>query len=184
MKRFPSVLREKRTSRLWRFSFRSPCEFCRHRSTRLRRWSRRVAVFGGDHARLAAESALDPARDPARIRAFFVHPDWARRGIGRAILSACEEAIRAAGFYDAVLVATRAGEPLYAAFGYTVADRHEVPLSGGLKLPVVRMVKSFNPISQFDLPKDEGKSWTHPVISDGKLYLRWADSLHVYDLRE
>ena len=107
-------------------------------------WSRRRAVFGGDCARLAEEAALDPAHDPARIRAFFVHPDWARRGIGRSILAACESALCAAGFREAVLVATLAGEPLYAAFGYSVAERYEVPLSDALTLPVVRMVKSFN----------------------------------------
>jgi GNAT superfamily N-acetyltransferase len=108
-------------------------------------WSRRRAVFGGDRARFAEDAALDPAHDPARIRAFFVHPNWSRRGIGRAILSACESALCAAGFRDAVLVATLAGEPLYAAFGYTVEERYEVQLSGGLTLPVVRMVKHFNP---------------------------------------
>jgi len=107
-------------------------------------WSRRRAVFGGDRTRAAGDAAIDPAHDPARIRAFFVHPDWARRGIGRSILSACESAIRAAGFRDAILVATLAGEPLYASFGYSVAERYEVPLSAGLTLPVVRMVKSFH----------------------------------------
>lgn len=106
-------------------------------------WSRRRAVFGGDRARFAQDAPLDPAHDPARIRAFFVHPDWARRGIGRRILLACESALCAAGFRDAVLVATLAGEPLYASFGYTVAERYEVALSGGLTLPVVRMVKAF-----------------------------------------
>jgi GNAT superfamily N-acetyltransferase len=108
-------------------------------------WSRRRAEFGGDRARSAEDAALDPAHDPARIRAFFVHPDWARRGIGRSILSACESAICAAGFRDAVLVATLAGEPLYASFGYSVAERYEIPLSDGLVLPAVRMVKSFTP---------------------------------------
>jgi predicted N-acetyltransferase YhbS len=104
-------------------------------------WSRRRAVFGGDRARFAEDAALDPKHDPARIRAFFVHPDWARRGIGRCILLACESALCAAGFREAVLVATLAGEPLYAAFGYTATERYDVPLSGGLTLPVVRMTK-------------------------------------------
>ena len=108
-------------------------------------WSRRRAVFGGDRSRLAEDAALDPAHDPARIRAFFVHPDWARRGIGRLVLSACESAICAAGFRDAVLVATLAGEPLFGSFGYTVAERYEVALSDSLTLPVVRMAKTFNP---------------------------------------
>lgn len=105
-------------------------------------WSRRRAVFGGDRGRFAGDAALDPAHDPSRIRAFFVHPDWARRGIGRRILTACESALSAAGFREAVLVATLAGEPLYAAFGHAVAERYEVLLSGGLTLPVVRMVKA------------------------------------------
>ena len=106
-------------------------------------WSRRRAVFGGDRGRLEEDAALDPACDPARIRAFFVHPGWARRGIGRAILSACESAICAAGFRAAVLVATLAGEPLYASFGYGVVERYEVPLADDLTLPVVRMTKQF-----------------------------------------
>jgi len=104
-------------------------------------WSRRWAVFGGDRERVGEDAALDPVRDAARIRAFFVHPDWARRGIGRLILTQCEEAIRAAGFREAVLVATVAGEPLYAACGYAVVERYEVALSHGVTLPVVRMGK-------------------------------------------
>ena len=106
-------------------------------------WSKRKAIFGGDRARPGADELIDPAREPARIRAFFIHPDWARRGIGRAILSACESAIIAAGFPNAELVATLAGEPLYAAFAYGVVERYEVPLPGGLTLPVVKMRKQF-----------------------------------------
>ena len=106
-------------------------------------WSRRRAVFGGDRERAGEDATLDPARDPARIRAFFVHPDWARRGVGRMILAKCEVAIHAAGFRSAVLVATLAGEPLYATFGYAVAERYEVPIAVGLTLPVVRMAKDF-----------------------------------------
>ena len=106
-------------------------------------WSRRRAVFGGDRGRVGEDAPLDPAHDSARIRAFFVHPEWARRGVGRALLTACETALCAAGFREAVLVATLAGEPLYEAFGYLVAERYEVPLAGGLTLPVVRMTKRF-----------------------------------------
>ncbi|MBV9657170.1 MAG: GNAT family N-acetyltransferase [Verrucomicrobia bacterium] len=115
-------------------------------------WSRRLAVCGGDHGRSAAEGeedeetrTLDPAHDPARIRAFFVHPAWARRGVGRAILGACEAALCAAGFHDAMLVATLAGEPLYAACGYVATERYELPLTDRLTLPVVRMTKQFAP---------------------------------------
>jgi GNAT superfamily N-acetyltransferase len=107
-------------------------------------WSRRRAVFGGDRERAGEDASLDPVSDPARIRAFFVHPGWARRGIGRAILEACEAALRTAGFREAVLVATLAGEPFYAAFGYAVEERYDVPLANGLTLPVVRMTKCFD----------------------------------------
>lgn len=104
-------------------------------------WSRRKAVFGGDRGRAGEDAALDPGCDAARIRAFFVHPGWARRGIGRAILAACETALVVAGFREAVMVATLAGEPLYARHGYAVQERYEVPLGGGVMLPVVRMGK-------------------------------------------
>jgi GNAT superfamily N-acetyltransferase len=106
-------------------------------------WSRRRALFGGDAFRNdgGEDDKLDPAREPARIRAFFVHPAWARRGLGRAILLACESAIRAAQFRTVELVATRPGEPLYAASGYLVLERYEIPLPGGLTLPVIRMGK-------------------------------------------
>lgn len=108
-------------------------------------WSRREAVFGGDRHHAGGDALLDPARDPARIRAFFVHPNWARRGIGRAILARCEAAILAAGFQSAELVATLTGEPLYASFNYEVIERYDVPMAHGLVLPVVRMAKCFKP---------------------------------------
>lgn len=104
-------------------------------------WSRRKAMFGGDRDRPGEDALLDPERDPARIRAFFVHPAFARRGIGRSIVLACEAAIREAGFSSAELVATLTGEPLYTSCGYTVIERYVVPMSGRLTLPVVRMVK-------------------------------------------
>jgi N-acetylglutamate synthase-like GNAT family acetyltransferase len=106
-------------------------------------WSRRRAVFGGDRHRVVEDDTLDPSLDPARIRAFFVRPGWERRGIGKRILSACESALTAAGFRRAVMVATLAGEPLYAASGYSVQERDEVPLANGLTLPVLRMAKAF-----------------------------------------
>ena len=106
-------------------------------------WSKRQAFYGGGNGRQAEQSVLDPLIDAARIRAFFVHPGWARRGIGGAILTACEEAIRAAGFLKADLSATLAGEPLYAASGYGVKERYEIPTANGLSLPVVLMSKAF-----------------------------------------
>jgi N-acetylglutamate synthase-like GNAT family acetyltransferase len=107
-------------------------------------WSKRKSLYGGDGGRTIDDALLDPQQDAARIRAFFVHPEWARRGIGKAILKVCEEAIVAAQFSKADLVATLAGEPLYAAFGYNVVERYEIPMANGLRLPVVRMTKSFS----------------------------------------
>ena len=104
-------------------------------------WSRRRSLFGGDGGRAGEDGLLDPKRDPARVRAFFIHPDWARRGIGRGILVACERAITEAGFRRVEMVASLAGEPLYLSFGYQVAERYALPMAGGLSLPVVRMTK-------------------------------------------
>jgi len=108
-------------------------------------WSRRVTAYGGDRDRMGEDAALDPTRDPARIRAFFVHPAWARRGIGSAILEASEAAAQTAGFRAATLIGTLAGEKLYATHGYTVQRRFDAPLPGGLTLAVVEMHKRFVP---------------------------------------
>ena len=105
-------------------------------------WSRRRSLYGGESGRAGEDALLDPERDAARVRAFFGHPAWARRGIGRSIMAACEQAIVESGFRGVDIVATLAGEPLYASFGYAVLERYEIPMVGGLMLPVVRMSKS------------------------------------------
>jgi GNAT superfamily N-acetyltransferase len=108
-------------------------------------WSKRKTLFGGSAGRQDDDSdQLDPAKDAARIRAFFVHPEHARQGIGRMLLTACEEAIARAGFSKIDLVATLAGEPLYARFGYQAVQRYEIDLPGGLKLPGVKMTKTIS----------------------------------------
>jgi GNAT superfamily N-acetyltransferase len=104
-------------------------------------WSRRATTYGADRLHGREDTLLDPARDAARIRAFFVHPDWARRGIGRAILAASEAAAQEAGFSHVILIGTPAGEKLYSANGYTVEERYDAPLPGGLRMPVVKMTK-------------------------------------------
>ena len=104
-------------------------------------WSRRRTLFGGDHYAEREDALLDPRVDAAKIRAFFVHPDWARRGIGTMILVACERAALAAGFTRLEMGATLTGVPLYHARGYVATDRIAVPLPGGESLPIVRMEK-------------------------------------------
>ena len=109
-------------------------------------WSKRKTLFGGDAMKTEMDIELDPKRDSARIRAFFVHPAWARCGIGRAILERCENAIQLAGFRSVELVATLTGEAFFAACNYSRGERFEVPLANGLTLPVVRMMKQLCPL--------------------------------------
>ncbi len=105
-------------------------------------WSKRKTLFGADHRPGRENDLLDPAKDAAKIRAFFIHPEWARRGIGTRILQACEDAASAAGFTRFEMGATLSGVPLYRARGYREIDSLEVPLANGEFLTVVRMVKS------------------------------------------
>jgi len=105
-------------------------------------WSRRKSLYGSDSVRGEEDAALDPRRDAARLRAFFTHPKWARRGVGRSIMAACEAAIVEAGFRRVEIVATLPGEALYASSGYGVAERLEIPLAEDSTLPEVRMTKS------------------------------------------
>lgn len=104
-------------------------------------WSKRKTLYGGDQWVGREDSSLDPAVDAAKIRAFFVHPAWARRGVGGMILEACEEAARAAGFRRLEMGATLTGVPFYLANGYEVLESCEVPMSDGMTLPIVRMGK-------------------------------------------
>jgi GNAT superfamily N-acetyltransferase len=109
-------------------------------------WSKRKTLFGSDHHTTRDDAELDPMTDAARIRAFFVHPDHARRGIGRAILEACEKAICDAGFTAIELAATLTGVPFYAAFGYALGEESDVPLANGLSLQIVRMTKELSEV--------------------------------------
>ena len=104
-------------------------------------WSQRRTLFGGDHFTSREDALLDPAHDAAKIRAFFVHPRWARHGIASKLLQVCEEAAAAAGYRLLEMGATLTGIPLYRARGYAEGERREVPLGPGLSLPIVHMVK-------------------------------------------
>ena len=104
-------------------------------------WSNRKALHGGQVHGDTGER-IDPARDPARIRAYFVDPDFARQGVGSAILKACEAAARAACFTRAVMGATLTGVPFYSRHGYMEVEREEEPLPNGESLTVVHMSRS------------------------------------------
>lgn len=102
-------------------------------------WSRRRTLFGGDQTKTGPDPLLDPATEPARIRAFFVHPSMARRGLGRQLMAACIDAATRAGFGSLELASTMPGEPLYLAAGFTVVERFALSLPGGIEVPLARM---------------------------------------------
>jgi len=107
-------------------------------------WSRRKTLYGGDQFHGREDSLLDPAVDAARIRAFFVHPDWTRRGVAAMILEACEKAAFAAGFTRMEMGATLTGVAFYRAKGYAECEAIGVPLVGADPLTVIRMEKSIS----------------------------------------
>jgi N-acetylglutamate synthase-like GNAT family acetyltransferase len=104
-------------------------------------WSKRKTLFGGDQWNARQDSLLDPARDAGKIRAFFIHPSWARQGIAGLILQACEEAAKSAGFTRLEMGSTLTGIPFYAAKGYMRLEDQSVPLEDGQSLRIVRMAK-------------------------------------------
>jgi GNAT superfamily N-acetyltransferase len=104
-------------------------------------WSKRKTLYGGDHWTGREDSMLDPERDAAKIRAFFVDPAWVRRGIGTLILDACEAAAIAEGFRRLEMGATLTGVPFYRVRGYAEREHLGVPLRNGESLPIVRMEK-------------------------------------------
>jgi len=108
-------------------------------------WSKRKTLYGGDQWTGREAALLDPRHEAAKIRAFFVHPGWARRGIGSMILEACESAALAAGFTRFEMGATLTGVPFYRARGYAALENLEVPLGDGEALPIVRMEKRQEP---------------------------------------
>lgn len=104
-------------------------------------WSRRATLYGGDHSTsLRDPKLLDPPRDAAKIRAMYTHPDFARQGIGRLILSECEQAAAAVGFRAVELMATLSGQRLYVACGYEAIETVEA-IASAIAVPLVRMHK-------------------------------------------
>jgi GNAT superfamily N-acetyltransferase len=102
-------------------------------------WSARRTLYGGDQAKTETDSLLDPRVDAARIRAFFVHPAWTRRGLARQLFAKCEKAAKEKGFRAFELVATLPGVPFYRVLGFEAAENLAVDLPGDITLPFVRM---------------------------------------------
>lgn len=108
-------------------------------------WSRRKTLYGASRYELSRNSEeLNPAEDPAKIRAFFIHPDWARKGIGSAILKACEQEARSFGFQSAEMMSTLPGVKLYSVCGYTGDERIGIPVGDGVEIECIRMRKNLN----------------------------------------
>jgi GNAT superfamily N-acetyltransferase len=104
-------------------------------------WSRRATLYGGDRSPGRDAALLDPTKDAARVRAMYTHPSFIRRGVGRLILSLCEDAAHAEGFTSVELMATMAGEPLYRACGFEPVEE-VVDNRGGADVPLLRMRKA------------------------------------------
>jgi len=104
-------------------------------------WSKRKTLYGGDRWTGREDELLDPLRDAAKIRAFFIHPAWARQGIGGMILEACESAARAAGFTRYEMGATLTGAKLFGVKGYVAVKPISIPLMNGEVLAVIHMEK-------------------------------------------
>jgi GNAT superfamily N-acetyltransferase len=115
-------------------------------------WSRRRTLFGGDQYADRSDDRLDPATEAARIRAFFVHPSQARRGLATVILDECARAAGVAGFGRLQLMSTLPGEPFYARRGFRVLERVTLTLPDGVPFPLVRMERILPP-----LPPGEGR---------------------------
>ena len=103
-------------------------------------WSRRATLYGGDHTPGRQPELLDPAVDAARVRAMYTNPAYARRGVGRLILSLCEQAAKEEGFTRLELMGTMSGEPLYTTYGFAPVERLTDD-RGGVAVPLVKMAK-------------------------------------------
>ena len=104
-------------------------------------WSSRKTVNGSDQGAEHMKVLLDPATVPAKIRAIFVHPQWARQGLGSMMLTLCEQAAKAAGFHCFEMGSTLTAVPLYSLKGYGTIGSNDIPLPNGEVLPVVHMRK-------------------------------------------
>lgn len=121
------------------------CAMIGHKVVGVGGWSWRRTLYGGEHAGALIDPApLDPAREPARIRAMYTDPDFARRGVGRALVAASEKAASEAGFRTCELMSTLAGVPLYRICGYAPVGQPEAFPHEGVRVPLIRMCKSLD----------------------------------------
>ena len=104
-------------------------------------WSKRRNLFGGDRYQNREVGLLDPSTEPAKIRAFFVHPDWARKGIAKNILFLCESEAKENGFRSTEMMATLPGVRFYASCGYKEREPVVKEIGSGIKITFVRMTK-------------------------------------------
>lgn len=111
-------------------------------------WSWRKTLFGGNQQSGRSPEALDPGTDAARIRAFFVHPDWARKGIGRRLLDESAKEAGAAGFRSLQLMATLSGRRFYESLGFVVDSSRLYPLPNGLEIEFLTMNRSLRSASR------------------------------------
>jgi GNAT superfamily N-acetyltransferase len=111
-------------------------------------WSKRKTLFGGDQYSARDAGYLDPQTEPAKIRAFFIHPDHARKGIARAILSRCEDEARAQGFRALELMATLPGIEFYKSCGFVETGQFALDLTESVKLQLVPMRKELQPMEE------------------------------------
>lgn len=105
-------------------------------------WSRRRTLYGGNHTSGRDDALADPATEPAKIRAMYTHPDFTRRGIGRFLLQAGEQAARAEGFKAMEMGSTAPGRQLYEACGYRLVEDLSQPSEDGTVVPILRMRKA------------------------------------------
>ena len=122
-------------------------------------WSRRATLYGGNQTPGRNATLLDPAVDAARVRAMYTSPAFARRGVGRLILSLCEAAASAEGFRRLELMSTLSGEPLYTTYGFRALERVE-DATGGAPVPIIRMEKPVDPAALFRVSGGGGTSRT------------------------
>jgi GNAT superfamily N-acetyltransferase len=125
-------------------------------------WSYRATLCGSDGMTGREPASLDPATDAAKIRAIFVHPGWARKGLGSLMLAHCEEQARAAGFTRLEMGSTLTGAPLYRLRGYVAQERIGIPLPNGEALPIIRMTKTFEGSAADDEKVNMGRGGITP----------------------